>query len=117
MGFIVIHCTLAWGPIPTSKQFLSELTYLDCPQDNYDKVRCNMNNIITTLKSIPGATDMLIGMYKQKGWTNITVHPAEDQQVTLALQRIKQDPKQYDLFIDMLRDIRLLTCYLEWTSL
>ena len=71
----------------------------------YDKVCCNMNNIITTLKSNPGATDMLTGMYKQKGWMNITVHPTEDQLVTLVLDRIKHDPNQYDMFIDMLRNI------------
>ena len=64
-----------------------------------------MNDIITTLKSNPGTTDMLTGMYKQKGWMNITEHPTEGQLVTLALDRIKKDPKQYDLFIDMLRDI------------
>ena len=71
----------------------------------YDKVHFNMNNIITTLKSTPDTTDMLTGMYKQKGWVNITVHLTEDQLVSLALDRIKQDPKQYDLFIDMLHDI------------
>ena len=71
----------------------------------YDKVCCNMNDIITALKSTPGATDMLTGMYKQKGWMNFTEHPKEDQLITLTLQRIKQDPKQYDMFIDMLRDI------------
>ena len=68
-----------------------------------------MNNIITTLKSTPGATDMLTGMYKQKGWIAIIVHPTEDQLVTLAFERIQQDPNQYDLFIDMIS--------LEWTSL
>ena len=36
---------------------------------------------------------------------DITGKPTEDQLVTLALNRIKQDPNQYDLFIDMLRDI------------
>ena len=64
-----------------------------------------MNDIITTLKANPGATDLLTGMYKQKGWMNTTVHPTEDELVTLALDRIKHDHKQYDLFIDMLRDI------------
>ena len=64
-----------------------------------------MNNIIATLKANPGATDMLTGMYKQKGWVIIDVHPTEDELVTLALNRIKHDQKQYDLFIDMLRDI------------
>ena len=64
-----------------------------------------MSNIIAALKATPGATDMLTGMYKQKGWMNLTVHPTEDQLVTLVLHRIEQDPKQYDVFIDMLRHI------------
>ena len=36
---------------------------------------------------------------------NIAGKPTEDELVILALQRIQQDPNQYDLFIDMLRDI------------
>ena len=71
----------------------------------YNKVRCNMSDIITALKSTPGATDELTGKYKQKGWLAITEYPTEDRLVNLALQRIKQDPKQYDMFIDMLRSI------------
>ena len=64
-----------------------------------------MSDIITALKSTPSASDMLTGMYKQKGWMNITEHPTEDQLVTLALHMIRLDPNQYDLFIDMLRII------------
>ena len=64
-----------------------------------------MNDIITGLKSTPGATDKLTLKYKQEEWMDITENPTEDQLVTLALQRIKQDPKQYDMFIDMLRSI------------
>ena len=71
----------------------------------YERVRCNMDDITSALKSTPGATDKLTGKYKQEGWMDINEHPTEDKLVTLALQRIKQDPKQYDLFIDMLRDI------------
>ena len=64
-----------------------------------------MSDIITALKSTPGATDMLTEMYKQKRWMIFTEHPTEDQLITLTLNRIKQDPKQYDVFIDMLRHI------------
>ena len=64
-----------------------------------------MNDIITALKSTLDTTDMLTGKYKQKGWINITGKPTEEELLTLALQRIKQDPRQYDLFIDMLCDI------------
>ena len=65
-----------------------------------------MDDIITALKTIPGATDKLTGKYKQEGWMAFTDNPTEDQLVTLALQGIKQDPNQYDLFIGMLHCIK-----------
>ena len=71
----------------------------------YDKVLCNMNGIITAVKSTPDATDILTGNYKQKRWINITGKPTKEELVTLALQRMKQDPRQYNLFIDMLCDM------------
>ena len=40
-----------------------------------------------------------------KKWIDITEKPTEDELVILALTRIQQDPNQYDLFIDMLRNI------------
>ena len=76
-----------------------------CLSTGYDKVLCNNYDIITALRSTPGATDTLTGKYKQKQWINITGKPTEDELVTLALNRIKQDPNQYDMFIDMLHDI------------
>ena len=72
----------------------------------FDKVLSIMDDIITALKATPGATDKLTGKYKQEGWMAFTENPTEDKLVTLALQRIKQDPNQYDLFIDMLRCIK-----------
>ena len=72
----------------------------------YDSVRRNLSKITEALKATPGAKGHLIVLYMQHGWLNyITENPAEDELVSLALQRIKQDPNQYDLFIDMLRDI------------
>ena len=72
----------------------------------FDKVQSIMDDIITALKATPGATDKLTGKYKQEGWMAFTEIPTEEKLVTLALQRIKQDPNQYDLFIDMLRCIK-----------
>ena len=72
----------------------------------FEKVLSIMDDIITALKATPGATDKLTGKYKQEGWMAFTENPTEDKLVTLALQRIKQDPNQYDLFIDMLRCIK-----------
>ena len=81
------------------------MDYIFVLSTGYNKVHCKMEDIITALKLTPGATDKLTGKYKQKGWMDITEHPTEDKLVTLALQRIKKDPKQYDLFIKLLRDI------------
>ena len=72
----------------------------------FDKVLSIMDDVITALKATPGATDKLTGKYKQEGWMAFIENPTEDKLVTLALQRIKQDPNQYDLFIDMLRCIK-----------
>ena len=71
----------------------------------YNRVLSNMDGITSALKTTPDATDKLTEKFKQKGWINIAGKPTEDELVIHALNRIKQDPNQYDLFIDMLRDI------------
>ena len=70
----------------------------------YDRVRSNLLQVTKALKSTPGARENLILHYKQYEWLDVTENPAEGDLVTLALVRIKQDPSQFDLFIDMLRD-------------
>lgn len=58
-----------------------------------------------TLRSTPGARELLTLHYKQNKWLKVTENPREDELVTFALVRIEQDPSQYDIFITMLRDI------------
>ena len=70
----------------------------------YDKVLNKLDDITKTLQLNPGARDKLTRLYQQKEWLGIAARPAEGDLVTLALDRIKQDPSQFDLFIDMLRD-------------
>ena len=70
----------------------------------YDRVRSNLLKITTALKSTPGARENLILHYIQHQWLGTTENPAESELVKLALVRIKQDPSQFDLFIDMLCD-------------
>ena len=64
-----------------------------------------MNGIIADLKTTPGAKELLTIKYQQEQWIDITAHPTDHELVTLALDRIKHDPKQYDVFIGMLRGI------------
>ena len=60
--------------------------------------------ITEALESSPSARDKLTLLYKQHKWLHIKEKPEESQLVTLALERIRQDPCQFDLFIDMLSD-------------
>ena len=71
----------------------------------YDKVLNQLDDITKTLQLNHCARDKLTRLYQRKKWLDIAARPAEDELVTLALERIKQDPSQFDLFIDMLRDI------------
>ena len=70
----------------------------------YDKVLNQLDDITKTLQLNHCARDKLTRLYQRKKWLDIAARPAEGDLVTLALERIKQDPSQFDLFIDMLRD-------------
>ena len=72
----------------------------------YDRVREKLNDITQTLQLNPGARDKLTRLYQQKEWLGIAARPKEGELVRLrlALDRIKQGPSQFDLFIDMLCD-------------
>lgn len=63
-----------------------------------------MTEITEALKSNPGARENLTLHYKEHKWLNITEYPSENELVTLALVRIKQDSSQFDLFMKMLHD-------------
>ena len=64
-----------------------------------------MVDLVTTLKSNSAAKQKLTLYYKEYKWLAITEYPTEDELVTLALMRIKQDPSQYDRFVATLRAI------------
>ena len=70
----------------------------------YDIVLNKLDDIIKTLQLNPGARDKLTRLYQREKWLDIAARPAEDELVKCALDRIKQDPSQFDLFIDMLCD-------------
>ena len=68
-------------------------------------MKTNLSSIITALQSNPSARNSLRQKFKEKGWLSITDSPTEEQLVTRALGRIELDPKQYRVFLAMLRDI------------
>ena len=71
----------------------------------FDSVLSNLVDIVRSLKLSRGARVKLTLHFKQNKWLEITENPTEDELVTLALERIKQDPSEYDLFVSMLCDI------------
>ena len=70
----------------------------------YDNILNKLDDIVKTLQLNTGARYKLRRLYQRKKWLDIAARPTEDELVRLALDRIKQDPIQFDLFIDMLRD-------------
>ena len=63
-------------------------------------------SIPDALESTPSARNRLTLLYKQHKWLDIKEKPEESQLVTLALERIKQDPSQFDLFMKMLCGVK-----------
>ena len=79
--------------------------FLYCIHTGYDRVLNNLVDITRALKLLPSALAELTQLYQQNRWLDITDKPNADELVTLALERIKVDPNQYDLFVAMLRSI------------
>ena len=71
----------------------------------YDKVLNVLDDITQALQLNPCARDKLTRLCQQEKWLNIAATPLEGELVKLALKRIEQDASQFDLFIDMLRNI------------
>ena len=53
----------------------------------------------------PGAQAALTLHYQQNKWLAIDEDPSSETLIRIALTRIEHDPKQYDLFVAMLRSI------------
>ena len=71
----------------------------------YECVKSQLVKVISLLKSTKHACKALTLHYKQEGWLEMTEYPTEDELVTQALVRMKDDSSQYDKFLNMLRAI------------
>ena len=77
--------------------------HVDTPE--YDSVLKNMICIIDHLKVNGDAKERLILKFKEKSWIDITSTPKEDDLILKALHRIREDAKEFLVFIAMLQDI------------
>lgn len=71
----------------------------------YKSVLAHIDTITSHLKVNSSAKGTLVTKYQQQGWLSITETPDEKELVTMALNRIAQDEKQYDIFMKMIGDI------------
>ena len=71
----------------------------------YECVKSQLLKVIHLLKATKHARKALTLHYKQEGWLEITEYPTEDELVTQALVRMKDDSSLYDKFLNMLRAI------------
>ena len=56
------------------------------------------------IKATPSSVETLSGKFKSKSWIDPNANCSEDDLICCALERIKQDPKQFPVFVSMLRE-------------
>lgn len=71
----------------------------------YKSVLAHMDTITTHLRVNSGAKGALVTKYQQRSWLSIATTPDVMELVTMALNRISNDEKQYDIFMEMIGDI------------
>ena len=71
----------------------------------YKSIRRNFAILAKHLKVNKNAKDELTWQYKSKGWLDLVATPSEFELVSQVMVRIEEDPKQYDVFISMLKEI------------
>ena len=82
-----------------------ESSFLNSISPGYGRVKSQLVKITSLLKATKPAHKALTLHYKQEGWLEMSANPAEDELVTLALVRMKNDSSQYDKFLNMLQAI------------
>ena len=61
--------------------------------------------VLSHLEALTGAEDSLLMKFKELSWLPIGAEASANELVTLALNRIVNDVRDYDVFVHMLRDI------------
>ena len=72
----------------------------------YKKVKENMKSFIDTIDSIPYGVKHLTTKFREAGWLALYAKDiSADDLIIQALDRIKNDAAEHQVFLDMLRDI------------
>ena len=71
----------------------------------HTSVQRNYENLTRHLQANENAKTPLTDKYKSVGWLDHLATPNEHELVSHVMVRIEGDPKQYDVFIEMLKEI------------
>ena len=94
---IVIYRQFSWSSKYTHVWYTFSLL-----NAGYDRVKSQLVTIVRLLKARKDARLTLTRHYKQEGWLEMTENPTEDELLTNALVRMKDNSSQYDKFLAML---------------
>ena len=73
--------------------------------EEYRSVRSNLSDIVRALQLTPSAKQTLCLKFIEREWLDLSADPKEKDLVTQALGRIELDVNQFEVFVEMLRDI------------
>lgn len=68
----------------------------------YQAVLMHFNSLVESLKV---SRESLITQFQMKKWLDITTRASEKTLVQVALGRIQQDARQFEIFVHMLRNV------------
>ena len=70
----------------------------------YRAVRNSLEDIVTALEATPGMKQALCIKFKMKEWIEPTAACSEADLAICALVKVRQDPEQFSVLVDMFRN-------------
>ena len=71
----------------------------------YLAVQKNLVTLVRTLKATDDAKETLLTLFKVRGWLDQLVQTKADGLITKALDQIDNDVENYEVFIEMLKEV------------
>ena len=70
----------------------------------YGAVLNSLEDITTAIKATPEVKETLSSKFMMKGWIKHTATCSEAELAKCALEKVRQDPEQFPILIEMFRD-------------
>jgi hypothetical protein len=96
------HCTAPALAVSSPQTFSPQ--YLQPAPPEYNAILKLYGEITELMKATPSMMQQISIQFKMNSWISITTKCSEDELITCALEKIKQDPsKNFKLFVEMLK--------------